>query len=173
MGAGQWSNYVKNYNPDEPRDDHGRWTTGGASNRKPNDGRVLVADSRPFDTRTDASDGTARPDGQQVAISSWLQPFIPSGVERNVKSVLSNVTNGTLSSDEINDLYDEIIDHIERKDAELFANINPNSAVITLNDQQFHIVEQQIDAVEDPALRAKAQAGLDQALANGKVRVRK
>ena len=64
---------LRKYNPDEPRDDHGRWTTGGASGTQPAATDAAsgphVSPSYGF-SGTAASQTTANPDGTSV-VSTW------------------------------------------------------------------------------------------------------
>ena len=86
---------LKKYNPDEPRDDHGRWTTGGASGAQPAAAADAASspDVNPTHTSYEfsgnaASQTSTNPDGTSV-VSTWTLNR-GSGLTETVQLRLAN-----------------------------------------------------------------------------------
>ncbi|MDY0884900.1 hypothetical protein ACFPL7_05725 [Dongia soli] len=105
---------------------------------------------------------------QILALNMFEKMFVTDDIEKKIKKVIGSATMGTLSKDQINDIYDEVLDNIDREDAERFVKINPNRIPMILNKQQMDIIRRQIDALPDD-LRDAATKGLDKALQSGQV----
>ena len=78
-----WEKFVKDFSPDEPRDDHGRWTDGGGGSNSGNDNSTgkntgLGMDKKPTETPPSQSqpDGKSagQPGGDLEAAASGVNP---------------------------------------------------------------------------------------------------
>ncbi len=120
----------------------------------------------------EAPQGAAPPAEQQVALEWYERAATGKKDEKDIKSILSTLTDGAFTPKEINTIYGQVLKTIPRKEAESFLGIDPNSNPMTLTPDQLKIINDQINVMKDPfpgELKDRVQKALQESLARGRI----
>lgn len=85
------------------------------------------------------------PNESQMVLNWGQRQFITPSMAEAAKSTLSGLTNNSFSGPEIDNIYDQVIRHIPLDDVKKFMAVDPSSYPITLDNQQYGIVNQEIN----------------------------
>jgi uncharacterized protein YllA (UPF0747 family) len=140
-----------NFNSDQSRCPDGRWGCG-------------------TDAPVSGSTSTSRSQGatadSDIALNWAARQLVTKDVEANTKAFFASFT--TLTTAQINTVYDQVIRNISYDHAREFSSVDPNSVPIVLTPKQIEIVQDQINQLT-PDLKRTVQQQFDTAVSNGKL----
>ena len=154
---------VVTFNPSEPRDWHGRWTSGGESGsgtgNKPY-AATLMQWGKFFDSQSAAE--KSQMDVQLAASSN----MIPNQVEERIKRILRGMTG--LDNDAINKLYESFVEELSIWDAPSLEGISFSNGVATMTKEQFETIMSTINDMPPDQART-ARDAIEKGIREGRV----
>ena len=90
------------------------------------------------------------------------------GLEERAKGVIRGLTGDAFNSGQIDTIFDQVVKNISEEGANKFRAIDTGSSPIVLSQEQYRIVNEQLNAL-DPEFRESAVAAFKRALTEGRI----
>ncbi len=111
------------------------------------------------------------PAGEQQMALRPSEKLMILPMKKTAKDVLQAITNNAFDKEQLESIYQQVTNDIKIEDAKTFVTINPTENPITMNPLQAAIIRAQIGKLT-PADSAVASEAFENALQNGRVRIR-